>query len=378
MTRLRTELRTRNDRHPHHPRPLRRGLPALLAALAVLAALPAAASAYHTNYFGPVTIAGNTLGSPLTSLPQVHFSNTVESNKDPFPLGQPDIPAPGEFTTCSGGSGTVNIGSSAWYQFFPHRNGNVSVTVTNVTNPASSYLPTLGLQQFNPATNVPAASGPCEVASIATGKANLVVPVTKGSAWKIQVGGAILNDGFDRKGSGFWRFDFVYDPDSDEDGILDSADGCDTQKGPASNGGCPLAIPPPQRINADFTASAGKYRVNGKARGTQIKSAKVTGVPKGARVQVNCTGCRKVKARGGTSKFKAFASNAARYGTKRLPKLKRTRIPRKKKLVVTVTMAGRIGYRVELRVSNSGKAKKVESCLAVGSRSVKVSCSSGS
>ncbi|MGH2841056.1 MAG: hypothetical protein ACRDKY_09565 [Solirubrobacteraceae bacterium] len=363
-------------RHPkrHSPAaPVKRCLLAALVATCVPALLPAVASAVQTDYFDPVVV--NQPGTPLTKVQLFHDSNNLN---DPMPLGQGNILAPGEPTFCGGPGGNVDFGSSAWYEFYPHRNGTVEVIVNNTTTPANSFVPVVVLFRFNPLTDAPLwPPAPCEVASVATGSVRQVVNVTSASAWKILVAGALLPPDWPN-GTGYWRWLFTFDPDTDGDGIHDSADGCDLSKGPASNGGCPLPVIPPPKpppIQSDLQIlSLVKYRSrSGRVLGRMAKRINITDVPTGALVDVRCQGCRRV-ASGRLRKFKSFKKTAAKSGIMRLAQLKRLRVPRGRRLVVKVTLAGRMGRRLELRVSPKANRSLKEFCLAAGNPSTTVKC----
>jgi hypothetical protein len=160
-------------------------------------------------------------------------------------------------------------------------------------------------------------------------------------------------------------------PDSDSDGIIDANDRCPTVKPTrdANNDGCQDA---PIRILSDLKYDGRFIRGGGGVRGLTLSRVRLTRVPAGAVVRVSCGSCR----RGGRS-FRGFSFTARKTGTQAIGRLSRLQLTRGKQLVVVVTSPDHLGRRVLVRFV--GRRDRVTlSCLAAGSRTQRVACSSGS
>ena len=59
--------------------------------------------------------------------------------------------------------------------------------------------------------------------------------------------------------------------DRDADGLLDTADNCPVQAGPASNGGCPLVIDTPPPVTKKCPKGKKLKKVKGKKKCVKIK-----------------------------------------------------------------------------------------------------------
>ena len=148
-----------------------------------------------------------------------------------YDFPEPGIPG-GEPTGCAGDGGTVNYNYTVWYEFHPHLSGELHVTVTSHT---TGFRPVVSMLPYDPATNAWSGVGSeCEYAAIDGVARPKTVKVSAGSHYKIQIGGETTASDQD----GNYRLDFTYDPDSDGDGVLDSADACPNESGPAGLKGC--------------------------------------------------------------------------------------------------------------------------------------------
>ncbi len=164
-------------------------------------------------------------------------------------------------------------------------------------------------------------------------------------------------------------------PDSDGDGITDAKDTCPTQKPSvdANNDGCQ---DPPKRILSELKYKFNPYRRLGRVRGQALTRVRLTLVPAGARIRVTCARCQKADSRGRTRKFRTFTQTAKRDGSQSMPRLNRVLLPRGGRLVVVVTRPTQLGRRIIVRV-NRGDPTDSRACLAVGSTTRRVACSSG-
>jgi hypothetical protein len=99
---------------------------------------------------------------------------------------------------------------------------------------------------------------------------------------------------------------------------------------------------------------------------------RLTRVPAGASVRVTCSKCR----RGGRA-FRSFNVIARKTGTQTMGRLSRLRLTRGRQLTVIITAPDHLGRKVA--VTFVGRRDRVKlTCLAAGSRSKRVACSSGS
>jgi len=226
----------------HLPEAIGRETAALAACLlfAAAAALPSSAAAQPANDNYLQAYAVNPPGSELPT------SQTFTDDGAVNVIGatiQDDLLQ--ECVTCpvvpegAGGAGTlptcgrpgfdpVQYTHSVWWRAFPHRPGNLSVRV------ASAFTGVVGVLPFDVSTFQPNyGQGECNVAGT-PGFVQLDYShrLQEGGAYSIVVGGAGGPEGP-------YDVTFLFDPDTDRDGPVDSQDACRVQAGPADLGGCP-------------------------------------------------------------------------------------------------------------------------------------------
>jgi len=166
-------------------------------------------------------------------------------------------------------------------------------------------------------------------------------------------------------------------PDTDADGIPDAKDACPTVKPTrdANNDGCQDK---PIRILSDLKYDGRFIRRGGAVRGIALSRVRLTRVPTGAVVRVTCAGCRRAAGRGGTRAFRSFSFTAQKGGTQTMGRLNRILLLRGRQIVVVVTdPPDHLGRKVVVRMAGS-RDRVTLSCLAVGSLTKRVACSTGS
>jgi hypothetical protein len=211
----------------------------LLAALA-FAALPASASAVHNSHL-EVAEHLNAPGTPLTT----SFNTSDTTLGDPFYN-------PGEPTQCNA-AGTQNFGSSVYYKFHPHRNGRVRVSAQATSGDLEPVVAVLPYSAPGDSAD-DLGGGVCNGSTPPINRATLPAegwlqapdfPISAGQGYVIMIGGATVNNlppfeagGTDPATEGGYSLSFVYDPDSDGDGLFDGDDRCDGEPGEGRFAGC--------------------------------------------------------------------------------------------------------------------------------------------
>lgn len=161
-------------------------------------------------------------------------------------------------------------------------------------------------------------------------------------------------------------------PDADGDGIPDTGqDKCLNVKPTRDldKDGCQDK---PKRILSNLSYDFRYLRSGRSIRGIRLSLVKLTRAPKGARVIVSCSRCR--KARGGV---RAYSFTARRSGTWPMRPLNGVQLLRGSRLTVLVMNPEHLGRRIVVTMGRRRDVVKL-SCLAVGSRSKRVPCSTGS
>ena len=159
-------------------------------------------------------------------------------------------------------------------------------------------------------------------------------------------------------------------PDADGDGVpengLDKCPGSKPMRD-ANRDGCQDK---PKRILSDLRYDFRYLRSRGGIRGIRLSLVKLTRAPKGARVSVRCTRCRK---RG----LRSHSFTTKRVGTQPMGRLNGVQLLRGARLTVIVTRAQHLGRRIVVTMGSRRDVVKL-SCLAEGSRTRRVPCSTGS
>ena len=371
------------DRNPS--RPFRVTILVLGFAMA-FSLFPAGASATHLDDFFNTDGRVNVFGSVLPAFAADDTSN-VDSTEQV-----------GESLQCTA-LGTVDYGSTNWYEFNPHRNGQVSVAVGSQT---AGFEPVIALYPFIP----PDSTGPgvCRPADGVTGVAQLSgINVTAGSRFKVQIGGDVT-----ATEEGDYRFELDYDADLDGDGLRNSQDGCDTVQGPISNGGCPL--PPagrpdgdrdgifndgpdkcpaedsrgrdtnrdgcldPRRLDRTVIEDFGGFST---ASSYRITKFLITGVPAGARISAKCLGPRRRGKRRscGSQTIRSAALSTTPKAliakSRRLGRLIGKRLRRGSTITVRVTARKSIGRYIRITIIRKGRflgTRKFRGCMNQGAK----------
>ncbi len=165
-------------------------------------------------------------------------------------------------------------------------------------------------------------------------------------------------------------------PDSDGDGIPDARDLCPAQRPTrdANNDGCQDK---PIRILSDVKYDGRFIRRGGAIRGISLSRVRLTRVPAGARVRVRCATCRRAVGSRRTRGFRSFSFTARKAGTLTIGRLNRLLLTSGRQLVIVVTAPEHLGRKVAVRMAGP-RDRVTLSCLAAGSTSRRVACSSGS
>ena len=136
-----------------------------------------------------------------------------------------------EPTMCS----STTYGSSVWFLTRPHHNGRLSFTIDGSATP--NYFPSITIpSSFDPTTGPDFSTYGCNFAD-----ETQTFRVTHSDLFDI-ASGVYVEFGIGSKNNtpqGDFDFTLSWDPDTDGDNLLDSADSCDTGRGPQSLGGCP-------------------------------------------------------------------------------------------------------------------------------------------
>lgn len=159
-------------------------------------------------------------------------------------------------------------------------------------------------------------------------------------------------------------------PDADGDGIPENgADKCPGAKATRdiNKDGCQDK---PKRILSDLHYEFRYLRSGGRIQGIQLSRVQLTRAPKGGRVSVRCAGCS-------TRRGRSYSFTARRSGTQSMGPLNGLQLRRGARLTVVVTAAEHLGRRIIVTMGSRRDVVKL-SCLAVGSTSARVPCSSGS
>jgi hypothetical protein len=159
-------------------------------------------------------------------------------------------------------------------------------------------------------------------------------------------------------------------PDADGDGIPENGqDKCPGVKPTrdVNKDGCQDK---PKRILSDLSYDFRYLRRGSAIRGIRLSLVKLTRAPKGARVSVTCTRCVKPGLHG-------YSFTTKRVGTQPMSPLNGVQLLRGARLTVVVTRSEQLGRRIVVTMGARRDVVKL-SCLAVGSRTRSVPCSTGS
>ncbi|HUR86400.1 MAG TPA: hypothetical protein VMY78_13745 [Solirubrobacteraceae bacterium] len=279
----------------------------------------------------------------------------------------------GEPVDCASDRGQSPYGRTVWYRWTAPGTGTAVFTATGF----DTVLAVLPAGSNSPLR--------CDDDPEQAGPSRIQIPVTAGE-YVLQVAGFGRHAGFDDSAQGQFNIAAEFaaapppppppPPDSDGDGIPDSSDKCPTVK-PTRDTDKDGCQDKPKRILAELKYRFNPYRRLGRVRGQALTRVRLIHVPTGARVRVTCARCQKADARGRTRKFRSFTLTVKRGGTAPVSRLNRVLLPRGGRLIVVVTRPTQLGRRIIVRV-NRGAPIDAKTCLAVGSTTRRVACSSGS
>jgi hypothetical protein len=362
------------------------------------AAMPALAQAQvsNDNYLDSIG-----LNSPGTALPGVSSrpDDTIVGATAPqadILEGRPGGPI-AENTGClRTGFPQVDFGSTVWYDIFPHRPGNVRLTVES-----SAFGAVVGIMPYDRNTLIPDIGAfRCGVASLGTAVLDYPFRLQEGAAYTIQVGGFSGNQGL-------FNLNVYFDPDTDRDGLLDSGDSCPNEgganlisgcpdtdgdgvidrndrcqgpKGTVAQAGCPDSdrdgkidpddacrrestrgkrdrndngCPDRELLKPETKLTAGTYCTGSICHGIKVERLVVSEIPRGTRVSVACTkrACKKASKRAGANRrVRFFSGKNLKAGVG---------------LTITLSRKGFVGRRVTYWIKPNDW-KKTNTCLKSG------------
>jgi hypothetical protein len=308
---------------------LRKGLAGCLTVLALGTPVALADPPVNDNYLSSLRL--NDPGSRLDrSNTLVDRRDTAQATTQADIFAPPRSGGPAEPAACKG----TGYGHTAWYDFYPDESGVVRVR-------ASGYDAVVSVFPFSRQTLVPDfAAGQCSNAEGAAATEELLMTVSGGKAYTVQVGGVA-----DVAGPLTFQFDYLADADSD--GVLDNVDDCPTLAARGRKKGCPPSVGAQATLRAQPTAG-----------GVTLLGLAVSAAS-GTRVRVRCTrGCASQSSRGPRASF---------------PRLKGAQLPAGATLAIFVTKPGAIGSYVSYRIAR-GNFTKSTRCLNPGSTTPRKRC----
>jgi hypothetical protein len=290
----------------------------------------------------------------------------------------------------------VDFGSTVWYDIFPHRPGNVRLTVES-----SAFGAVVGIMPYDRNTLIPDIGAfRCGVASLGTAVLDYPFRLQEGAAYTIQVGGFSGNQGL-------FNLNVYFDPDTDRDGLLDSGDSCPNEgganlisgcpdtdgdgvidrndrcqgpKGTVAQAGCPDSdrdgkidpddacrrestrgkrdrndngCPDRELLKPETKLTAGTYCTGSICHGIKVERLVVSEIPRGTRVSVACTkrACKKASKRAGANRrVRFFSGKNLKAGVG---------------LTITLSRKGFVGRRVTYWIKPNDW-KKTNTCLKSG------------
>lgn len=308
---------------------------------------------------GVVTIPGGTVGATYQA------SNTWPYPPDGEPL------TPGGPGACSG----REMVATTWYRVL----GNGGVVSVNTTG---SGFDTVIAVYAAPTPTVAGAVACNDDASSSTLTSATSFQSTAGNAYLIQVGGCT--------GTGCGEYEGHLElnvtatappgpgvitlppppppPDADADGIPENGqDKCPGLK-PTHDENKDGCQDPPKAILSRLGFQARPIGNPRAISGITISRAQLTLAPRGARVSVSCTRCRKPRG------FRSFSFTTKRAGTQPVGGLSGVRLLRGGRLTVIVTSPQRLGRKIVVTLGRRGPNDNKNTCLEVGSRTKRVPC----
>jgi|GEM_PF-3410667 len=370
--------------HPAAPRPAstaRRLLAAVaVTTLGLLAAAPLALAAPTNNHVGtpynvelnggPVTITGGTFGATYqTPTYQAPTDTPAWPTADGEPL------TPGGPGACSG----REMIATTWYRILGN-GGAVSVNTTG-----SDFDTVIAIYPA-PTPSLPSALACNDDASASTFQSAMSIQSVAGNAYLIQVGGCNGANCGAAEGNLVLNVTATppppigtpppiivpqLPPDADGDGVPENGqDLCPGFK-PTRDENKDGCQDKPKPILSRLGFDAQPLGNRNALRAVRMSRAQLTLAPKGARVSVSCSRCRKP---GG---FRSFSFTTKRAGTNPVGRLSGVQLLRGGRLTLIVTSPERLGRKIVVTLGARRPEPKY-SCLEIGSRTKRVSCSTGS
>jgi hypothetical protein len=259
--------------------------------------------------------------------------------------GQPFGGGGPETTTC----GPTSFGKTVWYDFLPEVPGGVQIN-------ASGFDTVVNVYEYNVSDAKIVRSVLCQNDSTGTSE-EVVLPdnVRGGRAYTVQVGGV-------NGAAGLLDFNFLFFPDTDNDGTLDdNPDRCPELAGPRTFAGCPPELRTSSTIGTVGTSN-----------GARITLLELTRVPSGARVEARCRRC-------GVSQ----TVRRARRATVRLSRFVGREAPAGATLEIRVTRGrsgsgryefGAFGKVFRYEFERGGVGSRAVRCTLPGKRAVRRRC----
>jgi hypothetical protein len=314
---------------------------------------------------GPITINGGTFGATVQT----------PTSTPPWPTAEGEPLTPYGPGACSG----REMNATTWYRILGN-GGTVSINTTG-----SDFDTVIAIYPA-PTPSLATALACNDDASASTLQSAMSVQSVAGSAYLIQVGGCTGNTGCGAN-EGNLTLNVTatppppvgtpdpiivpqLPPDADGDGVPETGqDLCPGFK-PTRDENKDGCQDKPKPILSRLGFEAQPLDGGRTLRGVRMSRVQLTLAPKGARVSMSCTRCRKP---GG---FRSFSFTTTRSGTQPVGRLSGVSLLRGGRLTMIITSPERLGRKLVLTLGKRRPEPKY-SCLAVGSRTKRVSCSSG-
>lgn len=302
--------------------------------------------------------------------------------------GAQAIPTPGGSVDEAEAMCGIPLGKSVWYQADLPSAGTLKLDAIVLPNGDDDvgFDPVLILAPVNGSGQMTGGGGKatCQDSGNPDVAESLTAKLPAGS-YRFAIAGyrRTANAGSASDGTGQIRGLFVADQgpvkcaDDDGDGICQDVDRCKTQKPTRDTRPTDGCQDKPERFLSTFRATIAPYSRGRRDRGSYYTKVRATLVPKGAKVTVTCSKCRRAtrtkRGRRTIKRLKGFSVTAKRKGTLSLGRLNGLLLRRGQTLTITITASGKLGRRM---IVQSGRKDRY-ACLAVGTRSKVTACSNG-
>jgi hypothetical protein len=202
-----------------------------VAALTSLPALAVAAPPDNNDYYGSIPV--NDRGTPLPTYSDFSYTTAEADLQADIFNGNPGGPFVEPDRCRVSDAVFVDYDNTVWWDVYPHRPGNLTVVVRS-----SSFAPVVGVMPFDLAApqRPNLAESHCDSAGgLGQVTLNYRFRLKEGGNYTTQIGVPVGGT------PGDYDVFFLFDPDSDRDGLVDSGDQCPQEIGGADLGGCPDA-----------------------------------------------------------------------------------------------------------------------------------------